>query len=46
MIEEREEDNMKKQYENAEMEIVEFEALDVITLSDTEDSDTGWGDIH
>ena len=37
---------MKKHYENAEMEIVEFEALDVITWSETEDTEEGWGDIH
>lgn len=36
---------MKKQYENAEMEIMEFEVLDVITLSQKEDTEDGWTDI-
>lgn len=36
---------MKKQYENAEMEILEFEACDVITLSLWEDTEEDWGDL-
>lgn len=36
---------MKKQYENAEMEIMEFEVLDVITLSQKYDTEDGWTDI-
>ena len=38
---------MKMQYENAEMDIIEFEVLDVLTLSNggEESGDDGWGDI-
>ena len=38
---------MKKQYENAEMEILEFEVCDVITMSlgDEEKEAPGFGDF-
>ena len=37
---------MKKQYENAEMEILEFEVCDVITMSlGGEGDDDGFGDF-
>jgi hypothetical protein len=43
---EAEEEKMKKQYENAEMEILEFEVSDVITISDGGiEEDGGWEEI-
>ena len=36
---------MKMQYEAAEMEILEFEFSDVITMSLGDDSEEGWGDL-
>ena len=36
---------MKKQYENAEMEILEFEVCDVITMSLGDENDEGFGDF-
>ena len=36
---------MKKQYENAEMEILEFEVCDVITMSLGDNTEEDWGDF-
>lgn len=36
---------MKQQYETAEMEILEFEVLDVITMSVEEDTEDDWGEL-
>ena len=36
---------MKKQYENAEMEILEFEVCDVITMSLGDNTEDDWGDF-
>lgn len=36
---------MKERYENAEMEILEFEISDVITMSVEDDTDEGWGPL-
>ena len=34
---------MKKEYKNAELEVIRFGVCDVVTSSDPDPSDTDWG---